>query len=153
MRLLEFLTPSLIWPSLKARNKSDVIEEIAAAISDSIASLKTEEIKTALLNREKLGSTGIENGIAIPHAKLPSLQRSILAFAKSDEGIDFKAHDGRPTHIFFVLLAPDNRTSTHLKILAKLSKVLKNEAFRKRLLETNESQEILDAISEEEKEE
>lgn len=112
-------------------------------------SLKREEVAAVLLERERLGSTGIGSGIAIPHGKLPGAKRIIACFGKSDAGIDFQSQDGEKAHLFFALIAPENAAGLHLKVLAKLSRLLKDKHFRESLLQAESSQEIFQIFSKE----
>jgi PTS system nitrogen regulatory IIA component len=99
-----------------------------------------------LLEREQLGSTGIGGGIGIPHGKLKALDELILGFGLSRQGVDFESMDGRPTHIFFLLITPENSTSLHLKLLARISRLLKNEAFREKLMQARSVEDVILAI-------
>ena len=102
------------------------------------------------MDRERLGSTGIGSGIGIPHGKLKDLESLILGFGLSKKGVDFESMDGSPTHIFFLLITPENSTGIHLKLLARISKILKNETFREKLLNADDSGEIYSIIMDEE---
>jgi PTS system nitrogen regulatory IIA component len=99
-----------------------------------------------LLEREKLGSTGIGDGIAIPHGKSKALDGLIMACGRSPEGVDFESMDGKPTHLFFVLLAPESSAGIHLKALAKISRMLKDTAFRQEFLAASNATEMFDLI-------
>jgi PTS system nitrogen regulatory IIA component len=110
---------------------------------------RQSEILSILLEREKLGSTGIGDGIAIPHGKSTELSQIISGFGLSKRGINFDSLDGKPAHLFFLLVAPENSVGTHLKMLARISRMLKNVEFRKKLLGANSQQEIYQIISEE----
>ena len=101
-----------------------------------------------LLDREKLGSTGIGDGIAIPHGKLAGLEEMVVAFGRSRSGIAFEAMDGKPVHLFFLLMAPENSAGQHLKVLAKISRMLKDAGFRKNLLEAKTHDDLVRLISE-----
>jgi PTS system nitrogen regulatory IIA component len=95
-----------------------------------------------LLDRERLGSTGIGGGIGIPHGKIPGIDRLFLGFGLSRQGIDFESLDGGPTRIFFLLVTPESSAGLHLKVLARISRLLKNEAFKERLLQAGTHEEI-----------
>lgn len=152
MKLSDILSHDAIIPELKSTSKEGVIEEMSELIVKVYSEQDENTITSKLLEREKLGSTGIESGVAIPHAKIPGLDRIILAVGINHAGIDFDAHDGQPSRIFFVLLAPDSSAGIHLKTLARLSRLLKEEAVRIRLLEASGVDEIYDVlISEDEK--
>lgn len=151
MRLSEFIQPDMVWADLHASSKPEVIRELAANIAHHLPQLKAEEVAEVLISRENLGSTGIEDGVAIPHAKIGGLTKVLVAFGRSGRGIEFAAHDQKPTHLFFVLLAPENSTATHLKILARLSRLLKETSFRERLMQAQGDKDIYEAIVEEDK--
>ena len=125
------------------------MRELTRHMALRIATLEETELYGALAEREKLGSTGVEDGIAIPHAKVSHLDRIVLACGRSIRGLDFEAHDGNPTHLFFVLLAPANATGMHLKVLARLSRLLKEARVRARLMAAASGDELYDAIIEE----
>ena len=102
-----------------------------------------------LADRERLASTAIGDGVAIPHGKLPSLQRLVGCVARSPRGVDFDSMDGRPTHVFFVLLAPENSTGIHLKALARISRLFKDPEFRTRLMQAQGAPEMFRVIADE----
>jgi PTS system nitrogen regulatory IIA component len=111
--------------------------------------LNKQTVLTVLLEREKISTTAIGEGVAIPHGKLPGVERVLGVFARSPQGVDFASLDGGPTHLFFVLIAPENAAADHLKALARISRLLKDEAFRRRLMEGQTSQELFNIIAEE----
>jgi PTS system nitrogen regulatory IIA component len=149
MHLSEVLRCEMVWPHLSSTNKEDVIKELANLIAQANPPLISDDLSNALLEREKLGSTGIENGIAIPHAKVPGLEHIIVACGKSDSGLDFDAHDSKVTHLFFVLLAPEHSTGMHLKVLARLSRLLKEQHVRNKLIDAKDAQKMYNIIIEE----
>lgn len=149
MRLSEIFQPEMVWANLRSQDKSEVISELASRISAHLSPIKAEEIATVLLDREGLGSTGIADGIAIPHAKVKGLEKVIVACGRSRHGINFDAPDQKPTHLFFVLLAPEQSAAMHLKILARLSRLLKDGQFRERLMSAKEAEDIYRTIIEE----
>jgi PTS system nitrogen regulatory IIA component len=104
------------------------------------------------MDRERLGSTGIGGGIGIPHGKIKDLESLVLGFGRSRKGVDFEAIDGKPTHIFFILITPENSTGLHLKLLARISRILKNDQFKERLQNAADRDEIFDIIKEEDEE-
>lgn len=151
MNLVEILKPSLLWPRLKSKNKAEMLRELAGKISAEVPAITTSKLVQILEEREKLGSTGIQDGIAIPHGKVPELEQILVACGISQEGIDFESHDGKPTNIFFVLLAPEYAAGQHLKVLARLSRILKHAEFRNKLFASNTSEEMLKTILDEDK--
>ncbi len=148
MKILDVLEADAVIIDLASRDKKGVIEELAAPVAD-ITGVDHVELVRVLLDRERLGSTGIGGGIGIPHGKLKSLDRLILGFGRSKTGVSFESMDRRPTHIFFLLVTPENSTGLHLKLLARISRILKNEDFKERLLAATEREEVLQAIREE----
>jgi len=151
MKILDVLTPDAIIDDLKARNKKGVLEELVVPVAE-IAGVNQELLCKVLLERERLGSTGIGSGIGIPHGKLKNLDNLVLGFGLSRRGVDFESIDGLPTHIFFVLVTPENSTGMHLKLLARISRILKNEPFRQRLMTATGRDEIYAIIKEEDEE-
>jgi len=133
MKILDNLKPQAIVPELKATDKNGVLNELSAVLAE-VSGASQEEMVRVLLDRERLGSTGIGGGVAIPHGKLQSLDSLLLAFGRSREGVDFEAMDGKPTHLFFLLLAPEDSTGGHLKMLARISRLLKDSVFRESLM-------------------
>lgn len=131
------LKSEFIIEDLKATNKRDVLVELIAVIAKGAGSFDPEAMLQVFLEREQLGSTGIGDGIAIPHGKLVGLDETVIAFGRSRKGVAFKALDGEPVHLFFLLAAPENSAGRHLKALAKVSRMLKDGVFRKNLLEAN----------------
>ena len=135
MQLDQILNSGYINESLQAKNKTEALQELVKTIIDGGLKLDPSVVLEVLQQREKLGSTGIGDGVAIPHGKIPALEELVVAFGRSKEGISFDAIDGKPVHLFFLLLAPENSAGQHLKALAKISKMLKVVNFRKTLME------------------
>ena len=148
MRILDVLHRDTILSDLKSRDKKGIIAELAAPVAD-LADIDHEELVRVLMEREHLGSTGIGGGIGIPHGKLKALDTLVLGFGISRKGVDFESIDQRPTRIFFLLVTPENSTGLHLKLLARISRILKNELFKEKLLNASDRDEILDIITEE----
>ena len=148
MRIVEALNKEAIVDDLASRDKKGVIEELAAPVA-RIANVKTEDLIRVLMERERLGSTGIGGGIGIPHGKFKDLSSLVLGFGLSRKGVNFESMDGRPTHIFFLLVTPENSTGLHLKLLARISRILKNEPFKERLLNAADKEDIYTIIREE----
>ena len=110
--------------------------------------MSADKITASLLEREKLDSTGIENGIAIPHAKVEEINIPIIAIGRSLKGVDFGAHDKMPTKLFFVILAPAHASSEHIKVLARLAKLLQHKGLKEKLLEAFDKEGIYNAMME-----
>jgi len=148
MKIIDFLDPKCILPDLQAANKRGVLEELATALVSGHKEVTLQTVVEVLLERERLGSTGIGDNIAIPHGKLPQLSQMLLAFGRSLKGVDFDSMDGKPSHLFFLLLAPVNSSGLHLKALAKISRMLMSQTFRESLMESKGAEEILRLIEE-----
>lgn len=149
LKILDFLSVSAVVTELAATTKKGVLEELVGILA------KEGKIKDAsltvevLMEREKLGSTGIGQGIAIPHAKTDQVGDVIAAFGLSRRGVQFDALDGDPVNIFFLLVAPPDAAALHLKALARISRLLKDKFFRQSLRETKTPAEILKLIKDE----
>ncbi len=146
MKLSDILKPGLIVPDLKAQDKKGVLEELAQIITQQEPSLSKGSLLQVLLERERLGSTGIGDGIALPHGKLKELDHLCISFGRSAKGLDFDSIDEKPAYVFFLLLAPENSAGVHLKALAKISRMLKDGNFRRRLMGAQSGQEIYEMI-------
>jgi len=151
MNITDVLHKEAIVVDLKSLDKKGVLEELVTPIAH-ISGVRHQDVLRVLLERERLGSTGIGGGIGIPHGKMKGLESMVIGLGISQKGVDFESIDGLPTHIFFLLLTPENSTGLHLKLLARISKILKNDHFKEKLLNTNDRDEILSIIQEEEKE-
>lgn len=151
MHILDILDQDLIISNLTAQNKKGVLQELTSVLVEKKGNLEQDNLVEVLLEREKLGSTGIGDGIAIPHGKLKELDRIIASFGRSLKGLDFQSMDGKPTHLFFLLVAPENSGGAHLKALARISRLFKDASFRRRLLEAKSREDIFQVIADEDK--
>jgi len=146
MKLSEIFTPNLIISYLKAQDKKGVLEELSQIITDQNPSLNKRSVLQVLLERERLGSTGIGDGIALPHGKLAELSNLLISFGRSINGLNFDSIDQQPAYLFFLLLAPENSAGMHLTALAKISRMLKDANFRQRLMGAKSRKEIYKVI-------
>jgi PTS system nitrogen regulatory IIA component len=145
MKIVDALQKEAILIDLKAKDKQGVIEEMVAPVA-CICGIAEDEIVRVLMEREGLGSTGIGEGVGIPHGKLKNLNAMVLGFGISRKGIDFESIDNRPTHIFFLLITPESSTGLHLKLLARISRVLKSKPFKEQLLGATSAGEVVAII-------
>lgn len=152
MKITDMLKREFVLEQLKAGNKRDALAELAGVFAQGRIKVDSEAMLHVLLERERLGSTGIGDGIAIPHGKLPGLEEMVVSFGRSREGIAFEAMDGKPVHLFFLLMAPENSAGQHLKALAKISRMLKDANFRKSLLEAKMHEDLFRIIAEKDEE-
>jgi PTS system nitrogen regulatory IIA component len=152
MKLSEILKPEDIIANLNAHDKKGVLEELSGVITDQEPSLNKGYLLQVLLERERLGSTGIGEGIALPHGKVNKLDRLLVSFGRSLEGLSFDSIDDQPAYLFFLLVAPENSAGAHLQALAKISRVLKDSSFRQRLMAAKSRDEIYRIIVEKDQE-
>ncbi len=132
MDLADLVAADGIIPSLKAKNKKQALLELSARAA-AITGVEAREIYDALLQRERLGSTGLGRGIAVPHVKFRSLRNIVSLFARLDDPIDFDAHDNAPVDLIFLLLAPEHASGDHLRALARLSRLMREPATLEQL--------------------
>lgn len=150
MKISELLNPEAVVADIQSRDKGKVLAELTDALVASDASLQRDDVIQVLLERERLGSTGIGDGVAIPHGKLKGIPELMLAFGRSRVGVDFDSMDGKPAHLFFLLIAPEESVGVHLKTLARISKLLKDSAVRQRLLDAGDRKDLYQIILDEE---
>ena len=124
MDLGDMIAPEAVIPSLKAKSKKQVLQDLAQKAS-ALTAVKAADIFESLLTRERLGSTGVGRGIAIPHCRLGPIKRIFCLFARLEPTIDFEAHDGDPVDLVFLLLAPEHAGADHLKALARISRLMR----------------------------
>lgn len=151
MKILEVLQKEAILEDLVSTDKKGILEELVAPVA-KVANVSEEGLVKVLLDRERLGSTGIGGGVGIPHGKLKNLENIVLGFGLSKNGVDFESMDGKPTHVFFLLVTPENSTGLHLKMLARISRLLKDDSFKERLINASSQEEIFTIIQEEDEE-
>ena len=151
MKILDVLQKEAIIDDLKSQTKKGILEELVVPLA-RLTGRDQKELVRVLMDRERLGSTGIGSGIGIPHGKIRDLESLVLGFGLSRKGVNFEAIDGHPTHIFFILITPENSTGLHLKLLARISRILKNDHFKERLQNATDYNEIVSIIKEEDEE-
>ncbi len=150
MTILDILpSADLIAPALAGTTKTAVLRELAEHMARHEQRVDAGRLVEVLWERERLGSTAIGDGIAIPHGKLPGLKGVIGAFGRHVAGVDFDSLDGSPTHLFFLLVAPEDSVGQHLKALARVSRLLKDRAFRDKLIAATDRTELFRLIREE----
>ena len=146
MLLSELLIPAAVSPRLKATNKRDAVAELVALMEDAYGLDSQGEILDRVLRREAIMSTGIGNGVAIPHGKARAVDRMMVSCAVSPQGVDFEAADGEPATLFILLVSPENTGTPHVKVLANISRLLKEESVRRSLRESGSSSDFLAVI-------
>lgn len=148
MHLGDFIAPEAVIPSLKARNKKQLLQELSTRAA-RFTGLEERYIFDVLLQRERLGSTGLGQGIATPHGKLAGLKRIVGIFARLAEPIDFDAVDGDPVDIVFLLLAPEGAGADHLKALARISRLLREGSAVEKLRASKDAAALYAVLTEE----
>ncbi len=149
MRIIDFLDLSAIEPELTASNKPGVIRELVGLILKVRPDLDPNLLVETLLLREKLQSTGIGDGVAIPHGKTDAVPDLVACVARSRSGVDFQSTDDQPTHLFFTLLVPADKHGLHLKALARVARLVKDPSIREALLEAADAQAMYDILARE----
>jgi nitrogen PTS system EIIA component len=148
MTMKDVLRESCVIADLKGGTKREVLSELLASLKHAGLVSDVEEAVTVVLEREKLGSTGIGDGIAIPHGKMKGIDSVLCAFGRSKEGVDYDAVDGKPVHIFFLLLAPEDSAGLHIQMLSRISRILRDQSFRKHLVEQDQNADLYAEIVE-----
>lgn len=144
MALIDLITPDVVKVPLEATTKSEVIRELAEVLAAAGRIADSEPAIEALYKRETLGSTGLENGIAVPHCKTPSVQSLTLAIGISPKGIDFEALDGQPSTLFFCMLAPPDQSGPHIEALSEIARVTQSQAFCRALKASQTPDEVVE---------
>jgi PTS system nitrogen regulatory IIA component len=145
MKIVEFLRSDAVIADLSGQTGTAILAELCRPLA-AAQRVDAQRLVETLLDREKLGSTGIGEGVAIPHGKVPGLPGLMASFGRSTPGIDFRAIDARPTHLFFALFAPENSAGAHLKALARISRIFKNSTFRDAIMRARSADEIFRLI-------
>jgi fructose-specific phosphotransferase system IIA component len=134
LNIQDLLDKDLIVMDLRAADKAGVISELTGLLARNGRVRDADALSQAVLARESQGSTGIGEGIAIPHAKSQAISDIVVAFGRSKNGVDFQSLDGKPAYLFFLLVTPEDRPGDHLKVLARISRIMRNAALREQLL-------------------
>jgi len=149
VKITDILTEDMVVPALRGRTKGDIINELAGVVVAGHPEIDRARLVQALEDRERLNTTALGEGVAIPHGKLPGVERVVAAFGRSPGGVEFQSLDQKPTHLFFLLVAPEDSAGAHLKALARISRLLKDEAFRRRLIEAGTASDLYAIIRDE----
>jgi PTS system nitrogen regulatory IIA component len=149
LRLADILKESSVISDIRGKTKKEILNELAQQLKAAGLIGDVESAVRIIMEREALGSTGIGDGVAIPHGKMKGPGGVLVAFGRSREGVDFDAADGAPVYIFFLVLAPEDSASLHLKVLSRISKILRDPSFRKKLLKLPDAHSLYESIVEE----
>ena len=148
MRIQDIIPPEAVVDGLRAETKEGVLRELSEAVCRRLPALSPARLTAVLMDREGLGSTGIGEGVAIPHGKIPGIDRLVAVFGRSPAGVQFASLDGKPARLFFLILAPENSAGMHLKALARISRLLKDQRFRARLLAADDAEGLSQVLRE-----
>lgn len=143
MKLSKFTEEELISFDLKGKEKEEIIEELVELASKSKLVRDGDELLKDIIERENLVTTGVGYGVAFPHAKTKAVKGIVIAFGRSDKGIDFDAMDKKPVHLFFLIAAPEDAIGAHLNVMARLSFLMKSEENRDKLMQVKNQGELL----------
>lgn len=146
MNMRDALRESCVIADLKGSTKTEVLTELVSSFKGCGLVEDVKKAVEVVLERERLGSTGIGEGIAIPHGKMKGIGGILCAFGRSKKGVDFDAVDGKPVHIVFLLLAPEDSAGLHIQMLSRISRILRDQAFRKHLVEQSLSEDLYSEI-------
>ncbi|BAW80994.1 PTS IIA-like nitrogen-regulatory protein PtsN [Candidatus Nitrosoglobus terrae] len=146
MRVTEILVPQKIAIGATASSKKRVLEQLSELLAHGADDVDSKEIFERLLARERLGSTSLGKGVAIPHARISSSQYPLVAFMRLEQGIDFDAIDQQPIDLFFALLVPEESTETHLQLLSQLAAIFRNHKLRDHLRDAKDPNTLLEAL-------
>ncbi len=149
MKIMDILVQEAVLLDLESDSKDGVLAEMAGALGEAVPTVDRDRLLQVLTEREALQSTGIGEGVAIPHGKLDGLDRLLASFARCKAGLDFDSIDGQPTQLFFLLVVPEHSGGQHLKALARISRFLRDGSFRDRLLEAEKPEDVFAAIADE----
>jgi fructose-specific phosphotransferase system IIA component len=150
MKISDILTEDLVVAGLKGSSKNDIIDAMVDLVALSPKVVDKEKVRSAILERERIMSTGVGNGFAIPHGKTDAVSEIVAAFAVTEEEIDYDSLDEKPVRLVFLLVGKDNLVGPHIKLLSRISRLMNKEEFRKRLLLVTSPKEIIDLFRQEE---
>jgi fructose-specific phosphotransferase system IIA component len=150
MKISDILTEDLVVAGLKGSSKNDIIDAMVDLVALSPKVVDKEKVRSAILERERIMSTGVGNGFAIPHGKTDAVSEIVAAFAVTEEEIDYDSLDEKPVRLVFLLVGKDNLVGPHIKLLSRISRLMNKEEFRKRLLLVSSPKEIIDLFRQEE---
>ena len=149
MKITDILKKEHIIKELNSCDKKNVLDELSSFLEDKGEITRKENLLVALIEREKLGSTGIGENVAIPHAKISEIDNIITVFGRSKNGVEFESLDQKPVNFIFLVMAPENSTGQHLKVLARISRLFKNPSLRESVLSANEADQIYSILVDE----
>lgn len=147
MKLADYITPDNVKIGLEGRTKEEVIEELVELCAQVCDVSDADAVLQAVLRREQDGSTGLEKGVAIPHAKCDAVRSLSIVVGISKEGVDFDSQDGKPSYLFFLLVAPTTESGPHVQAIAKIVKIIKVDSYREKLMKASTPEDVVNIIS------
>lgn len=150
MNIFSLLNTDTVLPNLEAQDKAEILEKMVASLENKVPEGELEKIRNAVIEREKIMSTGVGKGLAIPHGKTAGIEQTYAAFAMLKDPVDYDAIDDQPVNMVFLLVGPQSSNSLHIKMLSRISRLMNNSDFRERLRECSTSEEIIEQFKEEE---
>lgn len=151
MNIISLLEQKTVIPDLEAATKEEVLDKLITVLADKVSEQELEAIRSAVMEREKIMSTGVGKGLAIPHGKASGILDNYAAFGLLREPVEYEAIDGEPVSMVFLLVGPQSSNSFHIKMLSRISRLMNNSEFREQLNACTSSEEILQMFEEEEK--
>lgn len=150
MNICSLLDPETVFPDLKANDKAEILDKLISSLKSKVSNGELEKIRSAVIERENIMSTGVGKGLAIPHGKTPGIEETYAAFAILKEPVDYEAIDDQPVNMVFLLVGPQSSNSLHIKMLSRISRLMNNSDFRERLRNCKTADEIIDQFKKEE---
>jgi fructose-specific phosphotransferase system IIA component len=150
MKISDILEEKVIMTNLPGHSKDDIINAMVNLVGQSSKVLDLEKVRVAIFEREKIMSTGVGNGFAIPHGKTDAVTDTVAAFAVTAEAIDYQALDDKPVRLVFLLIGKDNMVGPHIKLLSRISRLMNKEEFRTKLLAAGNPHEVIEIFKQEE---
>lgn len=150
MHIFSLLDTQTVLPDLEARDKAEILDKLVLSLKGKVSNGEIEKIREAVFERERIMSTGVGKGLAIPHGKSPGIEQTYAAFAILKNPVDYDAIDGQPVNMVFLLVGPQSSNSMHIKMLSRISRLMNNSDFRDRLRRCSSAEEIIEQFKEEE---
>ncbi len=146
MKITDYIEPDFVNLDLEGRDKREILEELVEQLAEHCENCDADAIFEAVMKRESEGSTGLEKGVAIPHAKSDAVDKLRIVVGISRQGVDFDSQDGQPSYLFFLMIAPTTESGPHVQAIAKIVKMVKTPGFREKLLKAQRPDEIIEAM-------
>ena len=150
MKISDILTEEVIATHMQGNTKEEVLDNIIELAAHSPNMKNKEKVRAAILERERIMSTGVGRGVAVPHGKCDGVSDTVTAFAITDKPVDFKSLDGQPVQLIFLLVGRENSVGAHLKLLSRISRLMSSDAFRNKLIAANSPNDVIELFRKEE---